>query len=84
MEMSGQLHVPAALHPGKEPNWTLWKKEKKNLPLPGIKPRPVTVPTELSRILSFFHLMVIIDQTSESGVCNLYERHHKHICIFCM
>jgi hypothetical protein len=46
MEMSGQLHAPAVLHPGRVPPepsrqeagsatesvWTLWKREKDSLP----------------------------------------------------
>jgi hypothetical protein len=52
MEMSGQLHTPAALPVGKsspvpiglegglapEPVWTLWRRE--SLAMPGIKPGP--------------------------------------------
>jgi len=54
MEVSGQLHVPSALHPGKEPQvpngweagWVLepvrtqWRRKQIPLtPLPEIKPR---------------------------------------------
>jgi hypothetical protein len=53
MEVSGQLHAPAASHLGKEcpvsirqeagcapePVWALWSREK-SLTLPGIEPQP--------------------------------------------
>jgi hypothetical protein len=50
MELSGQLHAPAALPPGKEPRYPLDRRpggphnrsgrcgEEKNLSLPGIEP----------------------------------------------
>jgi len=53
VEVSGELHASAALHPGKSPRYPLDRRlggtqslsgredeEKNNLPLPGIKPRP--------------------------------------------
>jgi hypothetical protein len=60
MEVSGQIHVPAALTPVCEalrapvPVWTLWRREKPNTEgteLGPSGPLPVVVPTELSRRL---------------------------------
>jgi hypothetical protein len=78
MEVSGQLHAPAALHLGRElpfpvveetwwapePVWTLWSREKF---LPAIEPRssspyPVALPTELSRLL--YHLKSLLPRAS--------------------
>jgi hypothetical protein len=58
MEVSGQLHAPVALPPGKQPSVTivqeaglapetfliLWRIEKNLLPLPGIEPRHLSRP----------------------------------------
>jgi hypothetical protein len=60
MEVSGQLHVPTALHRGKEPQGGSQSRseicgmEKNLLPMLGIEPRlsnlwPVAIPTELPR-----------------------------------
>jgi hypothetical protein len=70
MEVTGQLHVPSALPSRKQLPGTHWIRdwvgrrvdvntirEEKNLPVPGIEPRPsslypVAILTELSRLLS--------------------------------
>jgi hypothetical protein len=61
MEVSGQLHTPAALNPGKEPlvptgQEAGWSPEKNSQPLPALEP-PIIQPvsqrytTELSRLI---------------------------------
>jgi hypothetical protein len=70
MDLSGQIHFPAALPTGKgqdalwvpEPIWTLWREDKR-LGLPGIGVTAhslVTVPTEQSRFLGISKVLVTL------------------------
>jgi hypothetical protein len=55
MEVSGQLHAPAALPPGKEPQSRSGQggEEKNSQPLPIIQPIVQSYTIELSRLLCF-------------------------------
>jgi hypothetical protein len=73
MEVSGQLHAPAALPPGKAPrypmdrrlggpqSWSGRRGVEKNLALPGIEPRPSVM---LDMIIIIIIIIIIISLLS--------------------
>jgi hypothetical protein len=85
MELSGQLHAPAALLPGKEPLvpigwwapepvWTTWKKEKTCIS--GNRSRavqPVGIQTELSRLPNIPYIVHEMKTAPRDGQTDLHN-----------